>query len=34
MAILLIRVLPPQPVYPPDALNAAEVIEQLAKHLE
>ena len=34
MAILLICVLPPQPVYPPDALNAAEVIEQLAKHLE
>lgn len=34
MAILLIRVLPPQPAYPPNALNATEVIEQLAKHLE
>jgi hypothetical protein len=34
MAILLIRPLPSQPVYPPDALNAAEVIEQLAKHLD
>ena len=34
MSILLIRPLPPQPAYPPDALNAAEVIEQLAKHLE
>jgi hypothetical protein len=34
MVILLIRPLPPQPAYPPDALNAAEVIEQLAKHLK
>jgi len=34
MAILLIRLLPLQPAYPPDALNAAEVIEQIAKHLE
>jgi hypothetical protein len=34
MAILLIRPLPPQPAYPPDALNAAEVIEHLTKHLE
>ena len=34
MAILLIRVLPPQPVNPPDALNAAKVIQQIAKHLE
>jgi hypothetical protein len=34
MAILLIRVLPLQPEYPPDALNATEVIEQTAKHLE
>ncbi len=34
MAILLIRVLPLQPEYQPDALNAAEVIEQIAKHLE
>jgi hypothetical protein len=34
MAILLIRPLPSQPVYPPDALNAGEVIEQLAKHLD
>ncbi len=34
MAILLIRILPPQSAYPPDALNAAEVIEQLARHLE
>jgi hypothetical protein len=34
MAILLIRVLPPQAVYSPDALNAIEVIEQIARHLE
>lgn len=34
MAILLIRLLPLQPEYPPDALNAAAVIEQIAKHLE
>lgn len=34
MAILLIRLLPLQPAYPPDALNAAEIIEHLAKHLE
>ena len=34
MAILLIRLLPLQPAYPPDALNAAEVIEQIPKHLE
>jgi hypothetical protein len=34
MAILLIRLLPLQPAYPPDALNAAEVVEQIAKHLE
>jgi len=34
MAILLIRLLPLQAAYPPDALIAAEVIEQLAKHLE
>jgi D-alanyl-D-alanine carboxypeptidase len=34
IAFLLIRVLPPQPAYPPEALNAADVIEQLAKHLE
>jgi hypothetical protein len=34
MAILLIRLLPLQPAYPPDVLNAAEVIEQIAKHLE
>lgn len=34
MAILLIRLLPLQPAYPPDALNAAEVIEQIAKHLD
>jgi hypothetical protein len=34
MAILLIRLLPLQAAYPPDALNAAEVIEQIAKHLE
>jgi len=34
MAILLIRLLPLQPAYSPDALNAAEVIEHLAKHLE
>lgn len=34
MAILLIRLLPLQPAYPPDALNAAGVIEQIAKHLE
>ncbi len=34
MAILLIRVLPPQPAYPPDALNEAEVIEQLSNHLK
>ena len=33
MAILLIRLLSLQPAYPPDALNAAEVIEHLAKHL-
>ena len=33
MAILLIRLLPLQAAYPPDALNAAEVIEQIAKHL-
>ena len=34
MVILLIRLLPLQPAYPPDALNTAEVIEQIAKHLE
>lgn len=34
MAILVIRLLPLQPAYPPDALNADEVIEHLAKHLE
>jgi hypothetical protein len=34
MAILVIRLLPLQPAYPPDALNAAEVVEQIAKHLE
>ncbi len=34
MAILLIRLLPLQPAYPPDALNAAEVIEDLAKHFK
>ena len=34
MAILLIRLLPLQPAYPLDALNAAEVVEQIAKHLE
>ena len=34
MAILLIRLLPLQPAYSPDALNAPEVIEHLAKHLE
>jgi hypothetical protein len=34
MAILLIRLLPLQPAYPPDALNAAEVVEQITKHLE
>lgn len=34
MAILVIRLLPLQPAYPSDALNAAEVIEHLAKHLE
>ena len=34
MAILLIRLLPLQPPYSPDALNAAEVLEQLAKYLE
>ena len=34
MAILLIRLLPLQSTYPPDALNAAEVIDHLAKHLE
>ena len=34
MAILLIRLLPLQPAYPADALNAAEVVEQVAKHLE
>jgi hypothetical protein len=34
MAILLIHLLPLQSAYPPEALNAAEVIEQLAKHLE
>ena len=34
MAILLIRLLPLQPAYPADALNAAEVVEQIAKHLE
>ena len=34
MAILLIRLLPLQPAYSPDALNATEVIEHLAKHLE
>ena len=34
MAILLIRLLPLQPAYPPDALNAAEVIGHLTKYLE
>jgi hypothetical protein len=34
MAILLIRLVPLQAAYPPDALNATEVIEQLGKHLE
>ncbi len=34
MAILLIRLLPLQPDYPPDALNAAEVIEQIAKRVK
>lgn len=34
MAILLIRLLPLQPAYPPEALNAAEVIEHLARHLD
>ncbi len=34
MAILLIRLLPLQPAYPPDALNAAEVIDNLAKQLK
>jgi len=34
MAVLLIRLLPLQPAYPPDALNAAEVIEQIPKHFE
>ncbi len=34
MAILLIRLLPLQAAYPPDALNAAEIIEQIAKHLK
>jgi hypothetical protein len=34
MAILVIRLLPLQPAYPPDALNADEVIKQLAKHFE
>jgi len=34
MAILVIRLLPLQPAYSPDALNADEVIEHLAKHLE
>ncbi len=34
MAILVIRVLSPQPPYPPDALNAAQVIEQMAKHFK
>lgn len=33
MAILLIRILPLQSPYPPDALNANEVIEQIAKQL-
>jgi hypothetical protein len=34
MAILVISLLPLQPAYSPDALNATEVIEHLAKHLE
>ncbi len=34
MAILLIRLLPFQPAYQPDAFNAAEVLEDLAKHWE
>lgn len=33
-AIVLIRLLPLQPDYPLDALDAATVIEHLAKHLE
>ncbi len=34
LAILLIRLLPLRPAYPPDALNAAEVTEELAKHFK
>ncbi len=34
MAILLIRLLPLQAAYPSDALIAAEVIEEIAKHLK
>ncbi len=34
MAILLIRLLPLQAAYPPDVLIAAEIIEQIAKHLK
>ncbi len=34
IAILLIRILPLQAVYPPDAVSAAEVIEQIAKRLK
>jgi hypothetical protein len=34
MAILVIRLLPLQPAYSPDALNADQVIEHLAKHFE
>jgi hypothetical protein len=34
MAILLIRLLPVQPTYSPEALSAAEVIEHVTKQLE